>query len=165
MNGDAVGAEALRKLSKLFFEGYDRDVDPSFPGAGVGCGLSPSPNGTSQARRGAITDAQGHVLTSSNPATLGRYYTAWMTGFWLPRTAISITIRDIPYVTPRSALNVIGETSSYAGGSTQFPGLYQVNFPMPTQLAGGRYVPGGIGPPLLPCGTSALTKNGQLLPR
>jgi hypothetical protein len=139
---------------KLFFEGYDCYIDPSFPDSGVGCGLSPSPSpsGANQARRGAITDAQGAVLTSGNPATLGRYYTAWMTGFWLPQKNVQITISDVPHVTPRDPLNVIVETASFAGGSLQFPGLYQVNFLLPTQLAGGSYVPGGIGPPLLPCG-------------
>jgi uncharacterized protein (TIGR03437 family) len=77
-----------------------------------------------------------------NPATLGQYYTVWMTRFVLTATpGPGMNIANIPvYGYPGDTwMNV---SPSYIGQSPQFPGLYQVNLQLPTSIAGGGYASG-----------------------
>ena len=120
---------------RVFTVGYDCFIDPRFPDANKNCGLRLT-TPTSSATRGAITDPQGRVLFSSNPARIGQYYTIWLTQ--LPKVALSVEISDLGRV-----MSTV--VPAYAGPSPQFPGLYQVNFQMP----------GGFFSPALPCGDSS----------
>ena len=86
---------------RIFFEGYDCFTDTRFQDANESCGLTLTQGPTHQATRGAVTDQQGHLLTSSNLARIGQYYTVWMTGLGpfqngKPGTSMSMGLTNIP---------------------------------------------------------------------
>jgi len=123
---------------RIFFEGYDCFVDPRFQDANKNCGLTLTQGPTYQAWRGAVTDQQGRLLTSSNLARLGQYYTIWMTGLGAftngkPNVPLSMALTNIPAYAAGGRL-LPGDSGpavvypSYVGASTVYPGLYQVNF-------------------------------------
>jgi uncharacterized protein (TIGR03437 family) len=139
---------------RIFTEGYDCFIDVRFQDANKNCGLTLTKPATYAADRGAVTDQSGRVLSSSNPARLGQYYTIWMTGLGAFNngkiaTSLGMSITNVPVFGYKGDTS-ISVTPSYVGPSPQFPGLYQVNFQLPSQIAGGGY-PSGY-PPLFPCG-------------
>lgn len=123
---------------RIFFEGWDCFIDTRFQDANKNCGLTQTQGQTYQAVRGAITDQQGHLLTSSNRARPGQYYSVWMTGFWTPLVLgtygndYSVALTNIPEY--QNGLLLPGDGfpwvfyPSYIGQSAQYPGLYQMNF-------------------------------------
>ena len=164
----------------IFFEGYDCFIDTRFQDANKNCGLAPTRPSTNAAYRGAVTDQQGVVLSSANPARIGQYYTIWMTGLGpftngKPKFPIcgfdcvfgllSMDIANVPGYADDTAFDgcAIGLSFqvvpcpdfpvelAFVGPSPQYPGLYQVNFQLPAQIAGVGNTSGN--PSLFPCGT------------
>jgi hypothetical protein len=141
---------------RIFFEGYDCFTDPRFQDANKNCGLTLTQGPTYQADRGAVTDQQGGLLTSSNPARFGQYYTIWMTGLGTftngkPNTSLSMALTNIPTYAAGGRLwpgDGLPEVvyPSYVGPSPVYLGLYQINFQL---LAPSN----SDGPPnAFPCG-------------
>jgi len=141
---------------RIFFEGYDCLVDPRFQDANKNCGLTLTQGPTYQAWRGAVTDQQGGLLTSSNLARFGQYYTIWLTGLGAftngkPNTSLLMALTNIPAYAAGGLL-LPGDSGpeivrpSYIGVSPVYPDLYQINFQL---LAPVNY----DGPPnAFPCG-------------
>lgn len=129
----------LNPAPRIFFEGYDCFIDTRFEDANVNCGLTVTQGKTYQATRGAVTDQQGVLLSSSNRAHFGQYYTVWMTGLGPPvngKIPISMALTNIPtYATGGRLFPGDGFpeiiTPSYLGASSVYPGLYQLNFQLP----------------------------------
>jgi uncharacterized protein (TIGR03437 family) len=140
----------------IFFMGTDCLIDPEYPlpshvQRDTNCGLSSKPNDSSRADRGAITDQKGNLLSSSNPARLGQYYTIWMTGLGMfekgaPTVQFTMALTDIPMFGYPNTYEQI--TPTYVGASG-FPGVYQVNFQLPMNIASGAGWDYGIR---WPCG-------------
>ncbi|MCU1328335.1 MAG: hypothetical protein JWN34_3705 [Bryobacterales bacterium] len=157
-----------RSAPALFLAGRDCPID-SVPSAGGGprwtgidqnCGIFtqepiPLPTGPlvlpSRANRGVITDLFGNLVWSGNPGRLGAFYTIWLTGLGnIPAgtspAGLSVGWADIPAYGYK--LPTIGNAKiTYAGAVPQFPGLYQINFQVPTAIGSG---PLGYG--AWPCG-------------
>jgi len=141
----------------IFFAGYDCLIDARYQNRDPNCGLTSQKGTALQARRGAITDTAGRLLTSSNPAKLGDYYTIWLTGLGeivngAPVDRLLYMMTNIPD-SPNN-YNSIGYvqqfTPSYVGMSPEFPGLYQINFQLPIEIATGFHL--SIPTPPWPCG-------------
>jgi len=140
----------------VFFMGTDCLIDPEYPlpshvQRDTNCGLTSKPNDSSRADRGAITDQKGNLLSSSNPARLGQYYTIWMTGLGMfekgaPTVQFTMALTDIPMFGYQNSYEQI--TPTYVGASG-FPGVYQVNFQLPMNIASGAGWDYGIR---WPCG-------------
>ena len=140
----------------IFFMGTDCLIDPDYPVPSqvqrdTNCGLSSKPSNSSRADRGAVTDQKGNLLTSDNPARLGQYYTIWMTGLGIfedgaPAVQFGMALMDIPMFRYQNSYEQI--TPSYIGPSA-FPGVYQVNFQLPMNIASGAGWDYGIR---WPCG-------------
>jgi hypothetical protein len=86
---------------RIFFEGYDCFVDPRFQDANNNCDLTLTQGATYQASRGAVMDQQGALLTSSNLARFGQYYTIRLTGLGAfangkPNTSLLMALTNIP---------------------------------------------------------------------
>jgi uncharacterized protein (TIGR03437 family) len=141
----------------IFWLGYDCLIDPRVVNRDMNCGLgTPVSSTQAQALRGTITDLQGNLLLSSNPATPGKYYTIWLTGLGLnagPAPPIQfgnqlvIILQNVPvYGYPGPTYFMLAP--SYVGESP-WPGLYQINFQLPLSLVTGNST--GY-PPAWPCG-------------
>jgi uncharacterized protein (TIGR03437 family) len=123
---------------RIFVEGYDCLTDTRFMDANQDCGLTATPGTTFQATRGAVTDQRGVLLSSSNLARFGEYYTIWMTGLGtlfdgVPETKWSMGLSNQPaYAAGGQLLPGDGLPEdvypSFSGESTIYPGLFQVNF-------------------------------------
>jgi len=132
---------------RIFSEGYDCVIDPSLPDANKNCGLTFTKTVANQSVRGAITDQQGHVLSSSNPARIGQYYTIWLTGLGTfvnssPKSPVTMNY-EVPEF-GQLCCTYLEAAFSFVGPSPQFPGLYQVNFQLPatiTAAGGSIYAP------------------------
>jgi hypothetical protein len=156
---------------RIFFEGYDCFIDTRFQDANKNCGLTSTKPTTNATYRGAVTDQQGVVLSSANPARIGQYYTLWMTGLGpftngKPKFPFSMNVANVPGYADDTAFDACGIVGpsvyqlvpcpdfpidpTFVGPSPQFPGLYQVNFQLPAQIAGVGNPSGN--PPLFPCG-------------
>jgi uncharacterized protein (TIGR03437 family) len=128
---------------RIFFMGYDCLIDGRYPDANRNCGLSYTRPPTQSSVRGAVTDIQGSLLTSSNPARVGQYYTLWMTGLGafmngVPGATFRLLLTNAPLNTsPRAQTISYAIAPSFIGSSAQFPGLYQVNFQLPTRVVDG----------------------------
>lgn len=161
-DGASAGTNAGQNLGlqvpepRIFFEGYDCFIDARFQDANKSCGLTLVQGPTYQAYRGAVTDQLGRLLTSSNPARFGQYYTIWMTGLGAfangkPNPALSMALTNIPtYAAGGRLLPGDGFPEiaypSYIGASPVYPGLYQINFQLLAPL-------NSDGPPdAFPCG-------------
>jgi len=139
----------------IFFMGYDCFIDSRYEDWGKNCGLSPIEGSTYRADRGMVTDSAGMLLTSSNPARFGATYTAWLTGLGhftntTPPAPVSLYIANVPVYGYPHDTYIPFASADFAGPVPQSPGLYQVNFTLPTEIVGGMS-PGGY-PPLWPCG-------------
>jgi uncharacterized protein (TIGR03437 family) len=146
---------------RIFFMGYDCFIDSRYPDANRNCGLSSTRPLPQSPARGAVTDLQGRVLTSSNPARVGQFYTIWMTGLGsivngVPSAAFRLLLTNAPLnASPAGLTQSYAITPSFIGPSAQFPGLYQVNFLLPTRVVdgSGATVDGRAGPqPPYACG-------------
>jgi hypothetical protein len=140
---------------RIFSEGHDCLIDSRFQDANKNCGLTFQKGATYQADRGAVTDQQGYVLSSSHTARLGRYYTIWLTGLgenYAGKMApVNLRVANVPVYGYTDDTSFDYGNLEYVGESPQFPGLYQINFKMPTAIATGSE--GNFGyPPMFPCG-------------
>jgi uncharacterized protein (TIGR03437 family) len=141
----------LKQLSPdTFFEGYDCLIDPEFQQRDPVCGLTFVQSALNQAYRASVTDLFGQLLYSAHPAKLGQYYTIWLTGVAPASDAHPFTM--LLFVPAFQELSEPGAeitvTPTFIGESPQFPGLYQINFQVPTSIATG--IPGYTYP--FPCG-------------
>lgn len=140
---------------RIFSEGFDCPVDPRFKDANISCGLTFTSTLPlrMQVSRGAITDQHGTVLSSSNRARIGQYYSVWLTGVGplkngAPVVPVSMTFSNIPAY-GYAGTTFYSATLLYAGPSSQYPGLDQINFQLPSSVAEGKGP--GYGS-LFPCG-------------
>ncbi len=141
----------------IFFAGYDCLTDGRALGSGVTpqpCGLASSNGNHPAASRGAITDVSGRLAYSANPATLGQYYTLWLTG-----VAFSAPTQPSPPATVlalipayKGSARWLTFTPSYVGVSPVFPGLIQVNVLLPIGLVIGTNLTDGTSLSPWPCG-------------
>jgi hypothetical protein len=136
----------------IFPAGIDHYIDARF--------ISPT---TLQTMRRAITDRQGKVLTSANPARVGQYYTIWLTGLGIftngkPKTQVSMSFGAIPVYGYQGSITMPASLA-YVGPSPQFPGLYQINFQLPSFVVDGKALDYGAhyspGAHFFPCGDYA----------
>jgi len=140
---------------RIFSMGTDCLIDPRYQNRSTVCGLTFDALSGNRADRGAITDPQGNVITSSNPAKLGGSYSIWLTGMGTfqngkPPVAPAMLITNIPvYGYPGDTW--MTANLDYVGASSQYPGLYQINFKLPVTIATSD--PNWHGyPPPFPCG-------------
>jgi len=136
----------------IFVMGYDCAIDARDRDNNKNCGLTWQQTLTGQVSRGAITDAKGNVLTSSNRAKIGAAYTIWMTGIGLPvngayGSSLSFTLFSVPFGYGGAAN--YATTPLFLGPSPEFPGLDQLNFVLPLEMVYDTR-PGGYGS--WPCG-------------
>jgi uncharacterized protein (TIGR03437 family) len=118
----------------VFMMGYDCSFNPLWQDPSP-CGLSSARYSTKQPQRGAVTDQQGSLLLSSNPAKTGQYYTLWLTGlgaFTAGKPPATFLLRLGG--TPTDAFYDV--PVSFVGPSPQFQGLYQANFTLPAEMMG-----------------------------
>ncbi len=139
----------------VFFMGYDCLIDARFQNRDPVCGLTPERKpGLNQVERGAVTDLSGNLLTSANPARLGKPYTIWLTGLGKMTNGVysgtpGMVVSNIP------VYDYMGDTFQnygsfeFIGPSPQFPGLQQINFVLPVSIATGH---SSGYPPMWPCG-------------
>jgi uncharacterized protein (TIGR03437 family) len=142
---------------RVFEIGYDC-VYTSLPNDTSPCDLSAARPGERRSLRGALTDQNGAIVLSSNPARVGGWYTVWLTGI---ASLADDRYRRIPYAT---RLKLSGDqryfnghqsgvafiTPSYAGPSAEFHGLDQINFRIPEDMLGRPAFADAAG--LYPCG-------------
>jgi hypothetical protein len=135
---------------RIFREGYDCFTDSRFQDYGKNCGLSWTQPPTNAADRGAITDLDGNLITSTNPSHLGQFLVAWVSGLGAHGQKVNATgfIANIPFYGYPNYQNTQQISLAYAGESG-FPGLFQVNFQVPTFIATGD---GTSFEPSWPCG-------------
>lgn len=130
----------------MFSEGYDcyTDANPFqiFLDVLKNCGLSPVPITKNQVRRSIITDVNGSLVWSGNPARINGYYTIWATGLGLKPglQALSFQVSTTPQYSPSRSTITIPIKALYTGETPQYPGLYQINFQLPSGVAH----PGGL---------------------
>jgi len=137
----------------------------TLPAYGTNCALSPytPPQPGIMPLRGTITDTNGRLVDSANPAAIGGYYTIWLTGidFSGPSWALSkfgpgeLYVSLVGFQPPLpNPGNVAGDETgvptrvTFAGPSPQFPGLAQINFQILATISNGT-----AG--LWPCGSYA----------
>ena len=105
------------------------------------------------------------MISSSNPARFGQYYTLWMTGFGAvtngaPSYFTCCALSNVPlYATGGQLLppewnQQESISPSYLGESSVFPGLYQINFQLLVPINSQSPGPSGAGEPpgAFPCG-------------
>ncbi|HXJ44931.1 MAG TPA: hypothetical protein VNH18_36925, partial [Bryobacteraceae bacterium] len=132
----------------IFREGYDCLIDPRYQDAGKSCGLTWLAPSTNSADRGAVTDLNGNLVTSSNPARLGQYLVLWATGLgsFAAKNGATVTMSNVP------VYGFAGDTyypiQTLYSGESAFSGVYQINTQVPLALATGV----GAYPPPWPCG-------------
>jgi uncharacterized protein (TIGR03437 family) len=167
--GKAFPVTVLAAAPALFLAGRDCPIDsvpatgggPRWNGVNQNCGLftaepiEDKPTAPllhpSRANRGVVTDLDGKIVWSGNPARIGNFYTIWLTGLGVISSAkVPDTLRvgwaDIPaygYQYPTQGDAKV----TYVGSVPQFPGLYQINFQVPAAIGTG---PLGYG--AWPCG-------------
>jgi uncharacterized protein (TIGR03437 family) len=130
-----IPSPLLAAAPGTFQMGYDCAFNPLWNDPSP-CGLAWTHYSSKQPLRGAVTDQMGNIVTSTNPALFGQQYTIWLTGLGVftngePPEPIGIKIGG----TPTNAFYDV--SPSYVGPSSQFPGLYQINFPWPAGMMGG----------------------------
>jgi uncharacterized protein (TIGR03437 family) len=142
----------------IFVVGYECPIDGQavagdLPAPGTNCALSSTDSGQPNIMplRGTITDTNGRLVDSANPAVVGGSYTMWLTGvnFSEPAWILIYTPSELvvgvggwqpPLPTPTAYAEVGAATKpTFAGPSPQFPGLSQINFQIPTTITGGAW--------------------------
>lgn len=142
-SGNATRTNFYTFYPQAFVEGYDCFDDSTgyYPNSLVSCGLTASKENSFQTVRAAVTDSLGRLLTSSNEATLGGYYSIWLTGLGVftngsPPASIGLILSQVP-VNGRSTRTQITISPTYFGESSVYPGLDQINFQLPASIAAG----------------------------
>ena len=116
--------------------GYLHDVYPAIFHSGFdcpigrdACSLKAASDTSHTQPRGAVTDASGRLVTSANPIRTNQPYTLWLTGLGL----ISQAGHPRVVVFPAGSAAESGKSASvlYAGRSSEYPGLDQINFTLP----------------------------------
>ena len=122
----------------IFLEGFDCFIDPRYSKMGQQtCGLTwnqPMPSVSLWCERGAVTDAGGDLLTSSNPAHLGQYVSVWATGLGSFGTTKTM---EAAIADPVNGSGSYTFPVAYAGESASSPGLFQINIQIPPALQCG----------------------------
>jgi len=150
---DTLSDETRRQVlepfaPRIFVMGFDCNFDPSYDDASP-CGLTPQRTSPRQVVRGALTDVAGVLITSNNPAQIGRAYTLWVTGLGHLAEGRSADVQARISGVSSSGVPAnlaTGAQLLYAGASPQFPGLYQINFELSPALA-ERLVSTGLAGP------------------
>jgi uncharacterized protein (TIGR03437 family) len=150
-NGTVPASIGLASAPSIISEGYDCFTGPRYQDFGKNCGLSWTQPPTYAANRGAVTDLNGVLLSSSNRARLNQYITIWATGLGATGkgSGYSVWMYNIP-VYGYSGDTYAPVNALYVGESVTFPGLYQINLQVPASLATGNS--SGYPPPF-PCGS------------
>ncbi len=123
----------------MFQVGYDclYSYSQSDPGS---CGFSTS-SGNHRAVLGAITDAAGTLINSSNPLRQGEAITLWETGLaplqpqangLLAEKSPALVVFGISHQGIDSSTSLVSALPAFAGESPQFAGLDQINVNFPT---------------------------------
>lgn len=135
---NATPVTLLKYLPGIFVEGSDCLIDSRFTNRDPSCGLAPLAVNSSMRRatRGALTDLQGRLITSANPAHSGDYVTAWAGGLGVftgdgPPTAVSVRLDGSPVYFQSENYFRTDVKPIFVGESSSFPGLYQINFQIP----------------------------------
>ena len=153
-NEPRLGTTIERALPRIFEMGFDCGYNPNWRDP-TPCGLRAQRVHEMNSVRGAVTDQDGKLVTSLNPARVGRYYTLWLTGLGRITNGrldsdLQMRLAGIPvYGFPGDTWMWV--TPSFVGYSPQFPGLYQINFQVGRSLMGVGTGPLDY-PPLHPCG-------------
>jgi uncharacterized protein (TIGR03437 family) len=106
-------------------------VTPTAPGVFQNAGL------------GIVTNNSGQLVTVDNPVVLGNYsgiaYTLWLTGLGVTDCSVQSGTASNKVcnalIQPTLTIGGLPATIYYAGLQPQFPGLYQINFIVPSQVA------------------------------
>jgi uncharacterized protein (TIGR03437 family) len=112
----------------VFFVGYDCAIDSAGFVLGSNCQLTPTSGGSARgAYRGTVTDLDGNLILSGNPAQFGRVYVIWLTG--ISYTASNAPVSVALYAPLTTAPNPAEFDAKiiYAGPSS-YPGLAQIKF-------------------------------------
>lgn len=121
---------------EVFVVGYDCPVETP-------CAFSVTPANGRIVFRAALTDLSYRLVTSTNPARPGQYYTAWVTGLGTYNSRGELPAnREVSVLffnpTTGNFFDHLGSVDAdYAGASLQYPGLYQVNFRLPDLVRKG----------------------------
>ena len=116
--------------------GHLHDVYPALFQAGFdcpigrdACALKAGSDASHTEARGAVTDAAGRLVTAANPLRTNQPYTLWLTGLGMNTQGVRPSV--VLFSPGSSAEN--GKTASilYAGRSSEYPGLDQINFTLP----------------------------------
>lgn len=115
---------------RIFEMGSDKLTDARF--------ISPT---VTQTTRGAVTDQQGRLINSTNPARVGNWYSLWMTGLGQfrdgkPAAGFNMAYGEVPVFGYKGSTS-FSAALSYIGPS-QFPGLFQINFQLSPVVAEGK---------------------------
>ncbi len=155
MESDGARRQALAAAApRIFGMGFDCAYNPLWADPSP-CRLMPQRIHDQQAVRGALTDQAGSLITSNNPAQIGKPYSLWLTGLGRlidgkTPLEVQMTVGGIPVYGSKDD-TWMWVTPSFVGYSPQFAGLDQINFELPKNLLGA-----GAGtmdyPPLHPCG-------------
>ena len=125
----------------IFAQGYDCNFDPA-AGDNSPCGISATSRGPLQVQRGAVTDQQGKLITSQNPARPGQYYSMYLTGLGMDvgqdtldmvRTQALMVYLQLPNKDGEPNVGRMTTMPDWAGASS-FVGLQQVNFKLTDQM-------------------------------
>jgi uncharacterized protein (TIGR03437 family) len=90
------------------------------------------------------TDQNGHVITTSNPATRGSYITLYANGLGpvqnQPASGTPATASPLPQTTNTATVTIGGQNANvaYAGLVPSLPGLYQINVLVPSNIQPGQ---------------------------
>jgi uncharacterized protein (TIGR03437 family) len=141
-------AQTMRKVL-FYYQSW-----PEMFSEGSDCPVTSPTNCTSsaQVKRGAITDLQGRLVTSSNPGRVGKWYTIWYTGQSVVPVGKTISFSlglGIPFAPPYNDCCDTVMVDGIAAQSPQYPGMYQLNFQVPNTI--NDVGPYGY-PPAFPCG-------------
>jgi len=144
-NQGLVAMHGVITAPAIFWEGFDCFIDSRYQARGQkSCGLTwtqPDASVSLWNVRGAVTDAQGKILTSANPAKLGQVVSIWASGlgpFGKTADVISNVANAPLYGDPiHNAIGPYRIPVLYAGESSAFPGLFQINVQIPVTLQCG----------------------------
>jgi len=156
----------------ILFVGYECAIN-AVPSILINaCAFSGTQTNLSYPRRGTVTDLEGRLVDSANPAVVGGYYTIWLTGLGntpcgsvgvncdpLDRSlTVNLSSFNLPSPVPAGYETMptpLVVTPTFAGASPQFPGLEQINFQLAGSFAGGlsgtETLTGAPFVPLWPC--------------
>lgn len=97
----------------------------------------------SGAGAGAITHANGSLVTAANPARRGETVVVYLAGLGVLTTPVADGMAGSGIVANAVSVSVAGQPLAlgYAGLAPSFPGLYQLNVTIPANLVGSGALP------------------------